>query len=53
MCIVAWYSHIELQIITLKNDEIMNDVLLFIVLLALGVGIYGLFYASIKWFEKI
>lgn len=31
----------------------MNDALLFVGLLALGVACYGLFYASIKWFEKI
>lgn len=31
----------------------MNEVLLFIALLALGVLCYGIFYASIKWFEKI
>lgn len=31
----------------------MSDVLLFIALLALGIALYGLFYASIKWFEKI
>lgn len=31
----------------------MNDALLFIALLALGLVCYGIFYASIKWFEKI
>lgn len=31
----------------------MNDVFLFVALLGLGVAFYGLFYASIKWFEKI
>lgn len=31
----------------------MSNVLLFIALLALGILFYGLFYASIKWFEKI
>lgn len=31
----------------------MSDVLLFITLLGLGIGLYGVFYASIKWFEKI
>lgn len=31
----------------------MNEVLLFIALLVLGFICYGIFYASIKWFEKI
>lgn len=31
----------------------MNDVLLFVALLALGCACYGVFYAAIKWFEKI
>lgn len=31
----------------------MNDVFLFIALLALGAACYGIFYASINWFEKI
>lgn len=31
----------------------MNEVLLFMGLLALGFVCYGIFYASIKWFEKI
>lgn len=31
----------------------MDDVLLFIALLALGIALYGMFFASIKWFEKI
>lgn len=31
----------------------MGEVLMFIALLGLGCACYGLFYASIKWFEKI
>lgn len=31
----------------------MNELLLFILLLILGGACYGLFYASVKWFEKI
>lgn len=31
----------------------MSDVLLFIGLLGLGVAIYWLFFACVKWFEKI
>lgn len=31
----------------------MSDALMFITLLALGIAIYGMFFASIKWFEKI
>lgn len=31
----------------------MNEVLMFVALLALGVACYGVFFASIKWFEKI
>lgn len=31
----------------------MNELLLFIALLALGGACYGLFYAAVKWFEKI
>lgn len=31
----------------------MSEVLVFIALLALGVAFFGLFYASIKWFDKI
>jgi len=31
----------------------MNEILLFILLLALGLACYGLFFLSIKWFEKI
>lgn len=31
----------------------MSDVLLFIGLLGLGIAFYAIFYASIKWFEKI
>lgn len=31
----------------------MDDLLLFVALLILGVACYGLFYASVKWFDKI
>lgn len=31
----------------------MNEVLMFILLLALGLACYGLFFLSIKWFDKI
>lgn len=31
----------------------MDDFLLFFALIVLGVAFYGLFYASVKWFEKI
>lgn len=31
----------------------MNEVLMFVALLALGVVCYGVFFAAIKWFEKI
>lgn len=31
----------------------MNEILLFFLLLALGFACYGLFYLSIKFFDKI
>lgn len=31
----------------------MNEVLMFITLLALGVAFYGVFFAAVKWFSKI
>lgn len=31
----------------------MNQILLFIVLLLLGLACYGIFYAFVKWFNKI
>lgn len=31
----------------------MSQILLFIVLLLLGIACYGIFYASVKWFNKI
>jgi hypothetical protein len=31
----------------------MNETILFILLLALGLTCYGLFFLSIKWFDKI
>ncbi len=31
----------------------MNDVFMFILLLALGLVCYGLFFLSVKWFDKI
>ena len=31
----------------------MNETILFILLLVLGLACYGLFFLSIKWFDKI
>lgn len=31
----------------------MNELVMFITLMALGLACYGLFFKFIKWFEKI